>query len=89
MPFLFDFFRSNRETLLALLSTLNLQSSTQDTTLLKAISFILDKKNEKSEYISDHIDGALAAKVRALTKSNLLLFALIFNSGANNLCLQN
>ena len=60
-PFLLDFFRGKRGALLKLLETLDLRSSNQDTVLVKAINFILDKKDEKSEYISDHIDLSFTA----------------------------
>ncbi|MCX7121076.1 MAG: Tn3 family transposase [Gammaproteobacteria bacterium] len=56
LPFLLDFYRGKRETLLHLLETLDLRSSTQDDALLKAIQFILSKKEEKLEYISEKVN---------------------------------
>lgn len=56
LPFLLDYYRGKRETLLKLLEILDLCSSTQDTTLLKSVKLVLDSRDEKSEYIASKIN---------------------------------
>ena len=56
LPFLLDFFKGKRKTLLRLLDTLDLRSSTQETTLIDGIQIVLDNRNLKNEYISSNVD---------------------------------
>jgi TnpA family transposase len=59
-PFLVDFLRGKRETLLQLLKTLDIRSSTQHDLLLKAVKYILDNQDSSLEYLPDEIDLSFA-----------------------------
>lgn len=54
--FLLGFLKGKRETLLQLLQTLDIRSSTQHDSLLKAIKYIFAHQDATSEYLSDEID---------------------------------
>jgi len=69
LPFLLDYYRGKRETLLKLLETLNLCSSTQDTILLKAIAFILQNREKQSE----HIEGTINLSFTTNTWKTLII----------------
>ena len=56
LVFLVGFFPEKRSTLLRLLETLDLRSSTQETSLINAIRFILKNKHIKDDYIESDID---------------------------------
>src|SRR3990167_1177829 len=55
-PFLLGFLRGKRDALLQLLQTLDIRSSTQHDLLLKAVKYILDNQDARSEYLSAEID---------------------------------
>ncbi|MCK4607856.1 MAG: Tn3 family transposase [Gammaproteobacteria bacterium] len=56
LPLLWDFYRNKRPTLLRLLRTLDLQSSTQQESLINAIKYVLEHAHLKEEYVNDQID---------------------------------
>lgn len=54
--------RSSRQVLFSLLRTLNIQSSTQDDTLIKAKDFLLSNANSKKDILPGDIDISFAPK---------------------------
>jgi TnpA family transposase len=56
LPLLWDFYEKKRSTLFKLLQTLDLQSATQNDSLIKAMHMMLENQDEKSEYLSIEIN---------------------------------
>ena len=52
LPLLWKYYQPKRPTLFALIRTLQLQSSTQNDTIVKAIEFLLENAHKKSKYIT-------------------------------------
>jgi TnpA family transposase len=55
LPLLLAFFESKRATLFKLLRTVNIQSTTQNDALIKAMNVIIENEHKKSEYLTEQI----------------------------------
>lgn len=55
LPFLLAFFENKRATLFKLLRTVNMQSTTQNDALIKAMNIIIENEHKKSEYLTEQV----------------------------------
>ncbi|SFP68381.1 Tn3 family transposase [Salibacterium halotolerans] len=62
LPLILKFFRSYRSTLFRLVETLTLTSTSQDTSVLQALGFIIEHRHRKTNWLPDDVDLSFATE---------------------------